>query len=130
MENLPLDSISLPSRVFYSPSEDAIYVGKPGNYKKTEETGFIQRTGTSIAFDKWATYDDYSNPSSGNYSYSLTSAVIGMVQVSYHEDTVVPTFSQVGIDVIIVGEYQPNIVNKIMFELIGATRVLINILPL
>lgn len=95
-----------------------------------ETAGFIARTGTAIAFDKWATYNSYSSPSSGNYSYDLTNAVVGMVQVSYHEDIVVPTFSQAGIDVIIVGEYQPNIVNKTMFELIGETRILVNVTPL
>lgn len=34
MENLPIDAISLPSRIFYSATEDKIYAGTPGNYKE------------------------------------------------------------------------------------------------
>jgi hypothetical protein len=34
MENLPNDAISLPSRVFYSPSEDKLYFGEVGDYKE------------------------------------------------------------------------------------------------
>lgn len=95
-----------------------------------ETAGFVQRTGTEIHFDKWATYDSYSSPSSGNFSYDLTDAVIGMIQVTYHKDSVVPTFSQAGITVHTVGEYQPDIVNRVVFELIGASRILVNIMPL
>ena len=34
MENLPNDTISLPSRVFYSPSEDKLCFGEVGDYKE------------------------------------------------------------------------------------------------
>lgn len=34
MENLPIDTKSLPSRIFHSETEDKIYVGEPGNYKE------------------------------------------------------------------------------------------------
>jgi hypothetical protein len=92
-----------------------------------ETAGFLQRTGTEIAFDKWATYDSYGSPSDGNFSYDLTNAVVGMIQVAYHEDSLVPTFTQVGLDIMITGEYQPDVVNKIAFELIALDRILINI---
>lgn len=95
-----------------------------------ETAGFAQRTGTEIAFDKWATYNSYDSPSDGDFSYVLTNAVVGMIQVAYHEGSLVPTFSQGGIAVMVTGEYQPDIVNKIAFELITANRILINIKPL
>lgn len=34
MENLPIDTKSLPSRIFYSEEEDKVYVGEPGDYKE------------------------------------------------------------------------------------------------
>lgn len=92
-----------------------------------ETAGFAPRTGTEIHFDKWATYDSYGSPSDGDFSYDLTNAVVGMIQVAYHEDSLVPTFSQAGISVMITGEYQPDVVNKISFELIALDRILINI---
>jgi hypothetical protein len=95
-----------------------------------ESAGFVQRTGTAIAFDKWATYNSYDSPSDGNFSYDLTNAVVGMIQVSYHEDSLVPTFTQAGLNVMITGEYQPDVVNKIAFELMALDRILINIKPL
>lgn len=48
MENLPIDAISLPSRIFYSETEDKIYVGTPGNYREVKG-GIPELTGDVVS---------------------------------------------------------------------------------
>lgn len=40
MENLPIDTKSLSSRIFYSQEEDKVYVGEPGDYKEVGSSEF------------------------------------------------------------------------------------------
>lgn len=92
-----------------------------------ETAGFIQRTGTAIAFDKWATYGTYASPVSGNLSYSFTNMVKGMIQVMYHEDYVAPTLTDVGVTVIETGDYVVENINKITIHCIDEDVVEVNI---
>lgn len=62
MENLPIDTKSLPSRIFHSETEDKIYVGEPGNYKEIE----LELTADNI---------DYDNTASGLLAETVQEAV-------------------------------------------------------
>src|SRR5690606_35489097 len=92
-----------------------------------ETAGFASRTGTAIAFDKWATYGTYDTPVSSNLSYSFTNMVKGMIQVMYHEDMVAPTVLQAGVTVIQTGDYVVDNVNKITVHCIDDNVIEVNI---
>lgn len=92
-----------------------------------ETAGFVQRTGTEIHFDKWATYGTYDTPVSGNLSYSFTNMVKGMIQVMYHEDMSAPTVLQAGVTVIQSGDYVVENLNKITVHCIDENVIEVNI---
>lgn len=59
MENLPNDTTSLPSRVFYSPSEDKLYFGEVGDYKEVPRPqSFDDVLGVNNETDKEARFID------------------------------------------------------------------------
>lgn len=62
MENLPNDAISLPSRVFYSPSEDKLYFGEVGDYKEVPRPqSFDNVLGVGNETDKEAVFTNEEN---------------------------------------------------------------------
>jgi hypothetical protein len=81
----------------------------------------ITRTGTSISFDKIATYNSPALPATGNITNDLTGARIGVVQKIYHNNSVAPTFPAGWVK--IEGDYVISIENIIFAEWISGTRV-------
>lgn len=82
-------------------------------------------TGVSIALVTPQEYGSYGTPQTGNISVSLTSAVRGIDQIVYHDDTVAPTIVVAGGTAIKFGpiDYSLTKVNIIVFWFMGGTNV-------
>ena len=82
-------------------------------------------TGVSVALVTPQEYGSYGTPETGNISVSLTSAVRGIDQIVYHDDTVAPTIVVAGGTPIKFGtaSYDLTKVNIIVFWFMGGTNV-------
>lgn len=82
-------------------------------------------TGVSVALVTPQEYGSYGTPQTGNISVSLTSAVRGIDQIVYHDDTVAPTIVVAGGTPIKFGtaSYDLTKVNVIVFWFMGGTNV-------
>ena len=82
-------------------------------------------TGVSVALVTPQEYGSYGTPQTGNISVSLTSAVRGIDQIVYHDDTVAPTIVVAGGTAIKFGpiDYSLTKVNIIVFWFMGGTNV-------
>jgi hypothetical protein len=110
----------------YNASQAAVDAGTNDDQfvtPKTLETKplAVSRTGTSISFDKIATYNSPALPATGNITNDLTGARIGVVQKIYHNNSVAPTFPAGWVK--IEGDYVISIENIIFAEWISGTRV-------
>jgi trimeric autotransporter adhesin len=82
-------------------------------------------TGVSIALVTPQEYGSYGTPETGNITVSLTSAVRGVDQILYHDDSVAPTITVTGGTAIQFGtaSYDLTKVNVIAFWFMGGTNV-------
>lgn len=80
MENLPIDAISLPSRIFYSATEEKIYVGTPGDYKEVKG-GIPELTGDVVSDTNGVTeIEKISNASESGKTKAVTVLSDGTVE--------------------------------------------------
>jgi hypothetical protein len=96
---------------------DTALVGKQNTVATT--------TGVAVALVTPQEYGSYGTPETGNISVSLTSAVRGIDQIVYHDDTVAPTIVVAGGTAIKFGpiDYSLTKVNIIVFWFMGGTNV-------
>jgi len=82
-------------------------------------------TGVAITLDTPKEYGTYAAPETGNIAVSLTSAVRGIDQIVYHDDTVAPTIVVTGGTAVKFGpiNYDLTKVNLIVFFWMGGTNV-------
>lgn len=82
-------------------------------------------TGVAVALVTPQEYGSYGTPQTGNISVSLTSAVRGIDQIVYHDDTVAPTIVVAGGTAVKFGtaSYDLTKVNVIVFWFMGGTNV-------
>lgn len=82
-------------------------------------------TGVSVALVTPQEYGSFGTPETGNISVSLTSAVRGIDQIVYHDDTVAPTIVVAGGTAVKFGpiDYSLTKVNVIVFWFMGGTNV-------
>ena len=82
-------------------------------------------TGVNISFLTPQEYGSYGTPEIGNITVSLTSAVRGVDQILYHDDSVAPTITVTGGTAIKFGtaSYDLTKVNVIAFWFMGGTNV-------
>jgi hypothetical protein len=96
---------------------DTALVGKQNTVATT--------TGVAVALVTPQEYGSYGTPQTGNISVSLTSAVRGIDQIVYHDDTVAPTIVVAGGTAVKFGpiDYSLTKVNIIVFWFMGGTNV-------
>ena len=82
-------------------------------------------TGVAITLDTPKEYGTYAAPETGNIAVSLTSAVRGIDQIVYHDDTVAPVIVVTGGTAVKFGpiDYDLAKVNLIVFFWMGGTDV-------
>jgi hypothetical protein len=82
-------------------------------------------TGVAITLDTPKEYGTYAAPETGNIAVSLTSAVRGIDQIVYHDDTVAPVIVVTGGTAVKFGpiDYDLTKVNLIVFFWMGGTDV-------
>ena len=82
-------------------------------------------TGVAITLDTPKEYGTYAAPETGNIAVSLTSAVRGIDQIVYHDDTVAPLIVVTGGTAVKFGpiDYDLTKVNLIVFFWMGGTNV-------
>ena len=108
-----------------SASADAATKGYVDTALGGKQNTVATTTGVSVALVTPQEYGSYGTPETGNISVSLTSAVRGIDQIVYHDDTVAPTIVVAGGTAIKFGpiDYSLTKVNVIVFWWMGGTNV-------
>ena len=108
-----------------SASADAATKGYVDSALGGKQNTVATTTGVSVALVTPQEYGSYGTPETGNISVSLTSAVRGIDQIVYHDDTVAPTIVVAGGTAIKFGtaSYDLTKVNVIVFWFMGGTNV-------
>jgi len=120
MGNNPITVLSSPSA-----SSDAATKGYVDSSLAGKQNTVATTTGVSITLDTPKEYGTYATPETGNIAVSLTSAVRGIDQIVYHDDTVAPTIVVTGGTAVKFGpiNYDLTKVNLIVFFWMGGTNV-------
>jgi len=79
----------------------------------------LQRTGTSIAFDRPANYGTIASPETGNITGDYTGARIGIQQLIIHNHSVAPTIPATWEQLVTSSGYRVSVVNYIYIEWIS-----------
>lgn len=82
-------------------------------------------TGDVISFVKSQVYNSPASPETGNITYDLIGAKIGIVQKLYHNSATPPAFPPD--TVLVTGNYVPSTLNIIELDWVSGTRVEIRI---
>ena len=115
-----LTNLTTPSASTDAATKGYVDTGLGGKQNTTATT-----TGVSIALVTPQEYGSYGTPQTGNITVSLTSAVRGVDQILYHDDSVAPSITVTGGTAIQFGtaSYDLTKVNLIVFWFMGGTNV-------
>ena len=106
-------------------NDDAATKGYVDTGLAAKQNSVATTTGVAVALVTPQEYGSYATPQTGNITVSLTSAVRGVDQVLYHDDTVAPTITVTGGTAVKFGpiDYDLTKVNVIVFWFMGGTNV-------
>ena len=115
-----LTNLTTPSASTDAATKGYVDTGLGGKQNTTATT-----TGVAIALVTPQEYGSYGTPQTGNITVSLTSAVRGVDQILYHDDSVAPSITVTGGTAIKFGtaSYDLTKVNVIAFWFMGGTNV-------